>query len=273
MAENNERSGLEHTAQAASIARGAVKAGKALAGSTQGAAFGPYGIAAGLIWENRKTVGKIIVAAVVLFLLPGVLLLMLPGTLLGGAEDDAVWDESVAEEVLFDDYTSISNSQRAACDAIDAVMESAHEIVLAEITADFAGYSEHDTMVLHDPYAASLPHDSIRILCEYSALTDLDEAVNLSALTEKLSPYKDSFFFFMTVEEPKTKIQTIYHEDGTQTEQSIPYTQVTYTIIYLGDDYITEDIFMLTDEQKELAADLADSLQLFTGGDDNAEAN
>jgi len=40
----NEKSGLEHTAQAAGAVKGAIKAGKALAGASKGAAFGPYGI-------------------------------------------------------------------------------------------------------------------------------------------------------------------------------------------------------------------------------------
>ena len=52
----------------------------------------------------------------------------------------------------------------------------------------------------------------------------------------------ENFFFYMVV------------ENGTEIE---------YTVIYLGDEYITEDIFGLTEEQTELAADLADSLKLY----------
>ena len=40
-------------------------------------------------------------------------------------------------------------------------------------------------------------------------------------------------------------------------------TEIEYTVIYLGDEDITEDIFGLTEEQTELAADLADSLKLY----------
>ena len=53
-----EKSGLEHTAQAAGAVKGAIKAGKALAGASKGAAFGPYGMAAGLAWEGRKVIAK-----------------------------------------------------------------------------------------------------------------------------------------------------------------------------------------------------------------------
>ena len=251
MADNHEKSGLEHTAQAAGAVRGAMKAGKALAGASKGAAFGPYGMAAGLAWEGRKVIGKGILAVIAFLLLPVVLLMMLPGALFGGSDADdplnlgaenAVWDESAVEEILFDDYGAVSETFNDACDAVDSVMQSAYEQVLLDIRTDFASYGEGFTMMLTDPYTEELPHDSTRIICEYSVLTDMEEELNITELTKKLSGYKENFFFYMVV------------ENGTEIE---------YTVIYLGDEYITEDIFGLTEEQTELAADLADSLKLY----------
>ena len=251
MADNHERSGLEHTAQAAGTVRGAMKARKALAGASKGAAFGPYGMAAGLAWEGRKVIGKVIFAVTAFLLLPVVLLMMLPGALFGGSDaadplnpnaEDAVWDESAVEEILFDDYGAVSETFTDACDAVDDVMQSAYEQVLMDIRIDFASYGEGYTMDLTDPYTEELPHDSTRIICEYSVLTDMEEELNITELTKKLSDYKENFFFYMVV------------ENGTEIE---------YTVIYLGDEYITEDIFGLTEEQTELAADLADSLKLY----------
>ena len=251
MADNHEKSGLEHTAQAAGAVRGAMKAGKALAGASKGAAFGPYGMAAGLAWEGRKVIGKVILAVIAFLLLPVVLLMMLPGALFGGSDaddplnpsaEDAVWDESAVEEILFDDYGAVSETFTDACDAVDDVMQSAYEQVLLEIRTDFASYGEGYTMDLTDPYTEELPHDSTRIICEYSVLTDMEKELNITELTKKLSDYKENFFFYMVV------------ENGTEIE---------YTVIYLGDEYITEDIFGLTEEQTELAADLADSLKLY----------
>ena len=251
MADNHERSGLEHTAQAAGAVKGAMKAGKALAGVSKGAAFGPYGMAAGLVWEGRKVIGKVILAVIAFLLLPVVLLMMLPGALFGGSDaddplnpgtEDAVWDESAVEEILFDDYGAVSETFTDACDVVDDVMQSAYEQVLMDIRTDFASYGEGYTMDLTDPYTEELPHDSTRIICEYSVLTDMEEELNITELTKKLSDYKENFFFYMVV------------ENGTEIE---------YTVIYLGDEYITEDIFGLTEEQTELAADLADSLELY----------
>lgn len=251
MADNHEKSGLEHTAQAAGAVRGAMKAGKALAGASKGAAFGPYGMAAGLAWEGRKVIGKVILAVIAFLLLPVVLLMMLPGALFGGSDaddplnpsaEDAVWNESAVEEILFDDYGAVSETFNDACDAVDSVMQSAYEQVLLDIRTDFASYGEGYTMDLTDPYTEELPHDSARIICEYSVLTDMEEELNITELTKKLSGYKENFFFYMVV------------ENGTEIE---------YTVIYLGDEYITEDIFGLTEEQTELAADLADNLKLY----------
>lgn len=278
-----EKSGLEHVAAAAGAVKGAIKAGKALAGVSKGAALGPYGIAAGLAWEGRKVIAKVAIVLVALLLLPVMILMMLPSMLFGGlggggdsAEtvDDAVWDEAIVEEALINDYSVVTEHYEEACTAVDTVMQNAHVDVLAEIQADFAGYGADDTMTLNDPYSASLPHDSTRIICEYSALTDFEKTIKVNDLTTKLTDYSDNFFFYMVVEEPKVKITSVPNDDGTFTEIQTPYTQVNYTVIYLGDDYITEDVFGLTEEQKALAADFADSLSLYLdGGEDDGTTN
>ena len=273
-----EKSGLEHTAQAAGAVKGAIKAGKVLAGASKGAAFGPYGMAAGLAWEGRKVIAKVAIVLVALLLLPVMIVMMLPSMLFGGfgggdaAEtvDDAVWDESIVEEALVNDYSVVTEHYEEACTAVDTVMQNAHADVLAEIQADFAGYGANDTMSLNDPYSASLPHDSTRIICEYSALTDFEKTIKVNDLTKKLTDFSDNFFFYMVVEEAKTKTTYVPNEDGTYTATETPYTHVNYTVIYLGDDYITEDVFGLTEEQKTLAADFADSLSLYLdGGEDD----
>ena len=227
-----EKSGLEHTAQAAGAVKGAIKAGKALAGASKGAAFGPYGMAAGLAWEGRKVIAKAAIVLVALLLLPVMIVMMLPSMLFGGlgsgdaAEtvDDAVWDESIVEEALVNDYSVVTEHYEEACTAVDTVMQNAHTDVLAEIQADFAGYGANDTMSLNDPYSASLPHDSTRIICEYSALTDFEKTIKVNDLTKKLTEYLDNFFFYMVVEEAKTKTSYVPNEDGTYTVTEIPYT-------------------------------------------------
>ena len=70
------RNGMEETLRtgmaAAHGARGAIKTGKALAGMAKGAAAGgPYGAAAGALWEGRKHFGKIATSRAVYGHAPG----------------------------------------------------------------------------------------------------------------------------------------------------------------------------------------------------------
>ena len=81
MAENNRPAAepLQKGAQAAQMVRGAVKTGKAIAGAAKGAAAGgPYGAADGFVWENRKVIGKIIIAVIAFMMIPIMLICMLP---------------------------------------------------------------------------------------------------------------------------------------------------------------------------------------------------
>ena len=221
MAEHNERSGLEHMAQAAGAVRGAVKVGKTLAGASKGAAFGPYGLAAGLAWEGRKVIAKVAVVLVAILLLPVVML-----------------------SAMFEDFSAPADDSVSAYDAVEAVMNSAYQAVLADIQADFSIYDEGYTITIIPPQK----HDTTRIICEYTALTDMN--MNTAEFTEKLSAHSDNFFSFTAV---------------------VSGTDVIYTVTYIGDDYITDQVFALTDEQKSLAADLLEAHELYTtGGDTDA---
>jgi len=221
MAEQNERNGLEHIAQAAGAVRSAVKVGKALAGASKGAAFGPYGLAAGLALEGRKVIAKVAVFLVAVLLLPVVML-----------------------SAMFEDFSASADDSVSAYDAVENVMNSAYQVVLAEIQADFAAYDETFTITIIPPQK----HDTTRIICEYTALTDMN--MNTADHTEKLSAHSYSFFSFTSI---------------------VSGTDVIYTITYIGDDYITDQVFALTDEQKALASDILETHELYTtGGDTDA---
>ena len=76
---------LEKGAAAANAVKGAVKTGKSVAKIAKGAAAGgPYGAIAGAIWENRKVIGKILIAATALLMIPVIFIMMLPSLIFGG---------------------------------------------------------------------------------------------------------------------------------------------------------------------------------------------
>lgn len=78
-----ERNGLDDTlsvaSTSASVVKGAVKTGKAIAAATKGASVGgPYGAVAGAVWGARKHLGTIAIVLVVILLLPVLFIVMLP---------------------------------------------------------------------------------------------------------------------------------------------------------------------------------------------------
>ena len=90
--ENEQKSGLSETLEtgraAAHMVKGAVKAGRAVSGAAKGAAAaGPYGAVAGALWENRRLVGKVIIAVIALLLIPVVFVVSLPAVIFGGLSD------------------------------------------------------------------------------------------------------------------------------------------------------------------------------------------
>ena len=198
-----EKSGLEHTAQAAGAVKGAIKAGKALAGASKGAAFGPYGMAAGLAWEGRKVIAKVVIVLVALLLLPVMILMMLPSMLFGGlgggdtAEtvDDAVWDESIVEEALMNDYSVVTEHYEEACTAVDTVMRNAHADVLAEIHADFAGYAcccATIVWVYSAVFGSSRRHTFPGYWASYSRTTCQPDSAGIASSSSALLPLQAS---------------------------------------------------------------------------------
>ena len=260
---NEGKSAVDRATQVAGAVKGAVKAGKAIAGAAKGAASGPVGWALFAV-ENRKTIVKIIIVLVALFLLPVMLIMMLPSALFGwGSSDtpdgDIQLNDAVIEEALTEDYSVIAKRLEEATTIVDDIFKASHDAVIQKILADSSGKE----MELHDPYAAEMPQNSVKIICEFSAPSDFKEEINTNKLKQKLQEYSDNFFFYMVTEEERIRKEQVTNADGSVTTIETPYMVSVYKILYIGDEYITEDVFGLTEEQKELAADYADSLELY----------
>lgn len=128
---------LQKGAQAAQAVRGAVKTGKAIAGAAKGAAAGGvWGAVAGFAWENRKFVGKVIIAATAVLMIPILILCMLPGIIFGGfgnshspADPDTPIMNSSA--VIDSNLTEIST-------AVSRVLSEALTDTLSAIDNDYA---------------------------------------------------------------------------------------------------------------------------------------
>lgn len=250
---------LEKGASAASTIQGAVKTGKAIAGAAKGAAGGPYGAVAGALWTNRKTVGKIIVAAAFLLLLPILFILMLPGLIFGGLTDAF----SPGTEVpILNDSTAIVENANNISFALNAILSEGLDDVKVRIDRDFAA-SGGDFMEITNPYENNLVSNVNLFVSQYCATKDKDfAAISLADMERILRTGKSHLYTFTKKEETRTRTET---DPDTGEETTVTELWILYTIVYQGEDYFADTIFQLTDEQKALSSDYAQNLSLFLG--------
>lgn len=274
MAENNNPAlePIEKSAQAASMIRGAVKTGKAIAGAAQGAAAGgPAGAAVGFVWSNRKVIGKVIIAVIALLMIPIMFLCMLPALIFGGfGSSHSSYDPDTP---ILNSDTAITESANEICQRADGVLSEALANTVTAIQQDFSrsGAAQIDII---NPYAAQISYDAAKLVSMYCAVNEGNvSAITADGLEQLLRGHMAEFFSYTCREEtravmttdPETGAQVPAVEVDPETGDETPVTEVwrIYTVAYKGDSYFSTQIFSLTDEQKELADDYASNLNLF----------
>ena len=274
MAENNNPAlePIEKSAQAANMIRGAVKTGKAIAGAAQGAAAGgPAGAAVGFVWSNRKVIGKIIIAAIAVLMIPIMFLCMLPALIFGGfGSSHSSYDASTP---ILNSNTAIMESTNEICQRVDGVLSEALANTVTAIHQDFSRSGANQIDIIN-PYAAQISYDAAKLVSMYCAANEADvSAISADNLEQLLRGHMGQFFSYSYAEKIRA-VMTTDAETGEQipavevdpdTGAETPITEVwrIYTITYKGDAYFSTQIFSLTDEQKVLADNYASNLNLF----------
>lgn len=249
---------IETGASAAHAIRGAVKAGKTVSGAARGATAGPYGAAAGLLWENRKTVGKVLTAVAVLLMLPVLFLFMLPGLVFGGFSES--YSPADPDSPILNSETAIVETCNEITFTINAILGEGLDDVQERIEADFAA-SGADGMEVINPYADSPVYNANLFVSQYCAAKDADfKSISISDMADILRRNKKHLYSFNRTEEIRERTET---DEETGEETTITETWMIYTIVYNGEDYFADQIFSLNDEQKELAGNYAQNLSLF----------
>ena len=247
-------------AAAAHTVRGAIKAGKAVSGAAKGAAAGPYGAAAGMLWENRKTVGKVMAAMAVLLLLPVLFLLMLPGLIFGGLSEN----HSPADpgSPILNSETAIVETCNEITFTINAVLGEGLEDVLERIEADFHA-SDGDEREIINPYADNPACNANLFVSQYCAAKDADfKSISISDMADVMRRNKKHLYSYKRAEEIREKTEV---DEETGEETTVTEKWMIYTIFYNGESYFADQVFALSDGQKELADNYAQNLSLFLG--------
>lgn len=255
---DREHGTLEQAASTAHTIHGAIKTGKAIAGAAKGVAAGPYGAVAGAVWGARKHIGTIAIVVIVILLLPVLFILMLPsiifGSLFGGSADPS------AEPIMNDNAAIIENTNEIAF-AINQILGEGIDDVEQRIANDFA-QAGGDNYEIVNPYAGDMVSNTNAFIGQYCAAKDEDwENISLSDLEQTLRAEVSDLYTFSRTSETRT----VPDDPETEADESGTEIWYIYTIVYRGEDHFADEIFHLTDEQKELAEDYAQNLSLFLG--------
>lgn len=253
MAENNQKnepSALSHAASAAGLAKGALQTGKTIARAAKGAAAGPYGMAAAALWENRKLVGKIIVALATLLMLPILFLLMLPSLILGtGGLNDASGD------VLNDNSLIMENiAETESC--IESILREKHDVLLEKIQAEADALGPDCEYSITDEFADQIIYESTLIISQFCASQRNYKEINLKKLERLLQDNTAHIFTYSTHVTSRT-------ETDEETGESHIIYHYEYIVEYAGDSYYADHVFSLTEEQLSIANEYASNLHLF----------
>lgn len=254
------KSGIQEAASVANTVRGAVKTGKAIAGAAKGAAAGgPYGAIAGFAWENRKLIGKIIAAALVLLMLPVLFIAMLPSLIFGGLTNSGSGGAS-GQPILNDNAAIVENTNDIAF-AVSQVLGEGITDVETRIAADFAA-SGADGYEIVNPYEGNMSSNTNAFIAQYCAAKEQDwSSISLSDLESTLRQHKGQLYSYSQTSE----IRPIPDNPETEVVESGSETWYIYTLSYNGESYFADHVFYLSDGQKELADDYAQNLSLFLG--------
>lgn len=252
---------VETGASTAQAIHGAIKTGKAVSAAAKGAAIGgPYGAAVGAVLAGRRHIGKIIAVIAIVVMLPVLFVLMLPGLLFGGLTGSGA-SGTEGFPVLNNEQAVIENANNITF-SINQLLNEGLDDVLARIDADFAA-SDGEEMEIHNPYATAPVYNANLFISQYCAARSLDfRTISLSDMEAVLRRNKSYFYSFTRKGELRDREET---DPDTNEKSTVTEKWMIYTISYNGEAHFADNVFQLTDEQKELAADYAANLSLFLG--------
>lgn len=275
MAENSRpvAEPLQKGAQAAQMVRGAVKTGKAIAGAAKGAAAGGvWGAVAGFAWENRKFLGKVIIAATAVLMIPIIILCMLPSVIFGGLNNSH--SSADPDTPIMNSSVAIDSNLTEISTAVSTVLSEGMADTLQAIENDYASCTADGKEIIN-PYESSPNYNCNLFIGQYCAAKNEDySTISVTDMEDMLRQGKNKLYSYTKKEEERT-VETVTvtvtvdaatgEETETETVTTTVEKWIVYTVSYNGEAYFADEVFHLSDEQKDLADDYAYNLSLFLG--------
>lgn len=273
MADNN--SAISDVAQkglqTANTVRGAVKAGKAIAAAAKGAsAGGAIGAVAAFAYENRGLVVAIVIGLIVILLIPVVIISMLPTLIFGGISN--AYSTTDTENPVLNSPTAITQNIAAVSTSLETLLTNGLNTVFLSINQDKSTLPADTNVLVVYPTISEININTTLIISQYCAyknsdyttvsLTDLVTIVNNNIT--KLYRYEKSEQILPV----QVEITTVDSETGeeTKTVTIVEKNFTVYTVFFNGENYFADNIFYLTDEQKQLANNYSENLSVYLNG-------
>lgn len=232
---------------------------------------GPSGAAAGAAWENRKTIGKVVIAVIAMLMIPVVFVMMLPGLIFGSLTD--AYSPVDPSNPILNSGTALLETTNEICKAVDEIMSDALSKTVSSIYWNFER-SQAAQIEIVNPYATRMLYDANMLVSMYCASKEDDfVSVSVDDLSQMLRDHMDLLYSFSVTEATRPVMQTDPEtgelvpvtETDSDTGEEVAVTEVwrIYRISFDGEAYFEEHVFCLTEEQKELAENYCSNLNLF----------
>lgn len=250
MPDNRQISGLEDVLNAAQKVKGAAKIGKAIANIAKGAAAGGLaGAAAEAVKSFKK---ELAIVAVTLLALLILLIALLPTVIFGGLNPP-----DTGEQPILNDNPQIVENISTMGSTIGQILTEAYTEALEEAESEAAALEYAEVV---DTVGGNIAYDANRIICWYCASQDKSvDNISIPHLAAMVTAHKGQLYYYTTHEEPRTITWT--DEDGEEQSETVTYT--IFTILYAGEEYFPNQLFQLTEGQRELSGYYADNLTIF----------
>jgi len=219
----------------------AISLGKSLANIVKGATTG--GVKGAAIATVKEAKGPIIAMVSILIIIPAIFILSLPSVIFNGLDN---------KKGLNDNYELTSNVEKISAE-LSNVLVQAYENIKAEVQAETED-KEYTKIV--DNVKGQVDSDKNLIYSQYS-VSESYSNISINGFIDVINKNKDKFYSYSVHTEEKEISE----------EESITYT--IYTISYVGEDYLADHIFKLSDNQKEQAKLLAKNLTTFLKENDS----
>ncbi len=219
----------------------AVSLGKSIGNIAKGASTG--GVKGATIAAIKEVKGPIIAIISVLLIIPAIFILSLPSVIFNGLDN---------KNGLNNNYELSSNIEKISNELNEIMMESYEDI--KNKVQEEANEKEHSMIV--DNVKGQVECEKNLIYSQYSVSEDYSK-ISLNGFIDIVKKNKDKFYDYSVHTETKEISE----------EESITYT--IYTISYVGEEYLADNVFKLDDKQKEQAKMLANNLSTFLAENDS----